>query len=207
MKIILSILFSILLSSSLFAQEEEWSYNPNKYRYDMTIYAGITVNNRGAANISNYKIGAFCGDECRGILQVKTINGIKYGYLRVRSNVESGEHIDFRIIDLNDQKSYTYDGGISFMADSYIGMPSNPLLLNIIDIATLTGNVNGDDRISIADIVTLIHHCNNNTTDLLDKVTSDTDNNNTIDINDIDGIVRILLLTASGKERDGITRP
>ena len=87
--------FAALLSLTANAAEPDWSCDANDYEYDMTVFAALSINGQTVAP-SEYTLAAFCGEECRGVATVASNYGNDYYYLRVRSNVKSGETITFR---------------------------------------------------------------------------------------------------------------
>ena len=107
MKKLLSILLNILVfASTAWADDGKWDFNPYDFQYDMTAYVNINVDGNGSTtDISRYSVAAFCGEECRGIAEVKKSGETQYGYLRIRSNQESGEQLSFKVYD-NDAGIY-----------------------------------------------------------------------------------------------------
>ena len=105
-KKILFSLLSILLPLSLWAQETHWQCDPAEYKYDMTAYVAIESYDATIADLSNYEIAAFCGNECRGVATIMTAGEIQIGYLRIRSNSASGEIITFKIYDKTKNRAH-----------------------------------------------------------------------------------------------------
>jgi hypothetical protein len=120
-----------------------WTINPYDFQYDMTVYIKLSVTNQDA-----YEVAAFYGDECRGVGSLMSVgDDVKYFYMRIRSNVESGEQISFRVYNTETNKEYLVSNTIEFGAQTVVGLPSNPLILNIVII----GDVNGDGIITAQD--------------------------------------------------------
>ena len=93
---LISVLFSMTI---LHAQDSQWSVNPYDYKYDMTVYAKVVYEGAEVSDYSNYEIGAFVGNECRGVGDVQTKDSYTWVYLRVRSNQASGEKLIFKLYD------------------------------------------------------------------------------------------------------------
>lgn len=145
-------LFSITVSH---AQDSHWSLNPYDYKYDMTIYVRLTFDGNGVTDMSNYEIGAFVGNECRGVGEVQTKDSNSWIYLRVRSNIANGENLSFRLYDKNADLTFQLKPAqaVTFASQGLVGMPSSPITL---DKPSYTpGDVNDDGKVSVTDVVTL----------------------------------------------------
>ena len=122
-----------------------WSVNPYDFQYDMTVYLQLSVTSQ-----DNYEVAAFCGDECRGVGSLMTVDtNKKIFYIRIRSNVVTGEKITFCVYNTITRKEVRTDESILFETQAVVGMPSTPLILSINDI--LIGDVNGDGEITVQD--------------------------------------------------------
>lgn len=111
---------------------EAWSVNPSDYRYDMSLY--FSVSSLEYENLDLYEIGAFIGDECRGIAEKLDLpDGSSCLYMRIRSNSVSGDEVEFKALDkLTDDitiLSGAKDEKIFFKPDQMIGLPSSPYML------------------------------------------------------------------------------
>jgi hypothetical protein len=104
---------------------------------------------------SDYEIGAFVGDECRGVAEVATQDGYTWLYLRIRSNVASGETVNFRVYEKSTQKTYRVTESIDFNYDDLVGMPSDPQLLSLKKYTL--GDVNDDGKINARDVVHVVN--------------------------------------------------
>ena len=71
-----------------------WSVPAKSYRYDMPIYADVTIS--GERLNDRMVVGAYCGEELRGVGVMQESHGIKYLSLRTYSNRASGETLSFR---------------------------------------------------------------------------------------------------------------
>ena len=120
--------FAALLSLTANAAEPDWSCDANDYEYDMTVFAALSINGQTVAP-SEYTLAAFCGEECRGVATVASNYGNDYYYLRVRSNVKSGETITFRAYNKTAEeevKQHWLLTSLPFTADERTGFPSTP---------------------------------------------------------------------------------
>ena len=77
-KILLLLGFFLTLSLPLTA-DNGWTINPYDYRYDMSAYVKLEIDGDMTADLGNYDVAAFCGDECRGILDVRSVGSGGFG--------------------------------------------------------------------------------------------------------------------------------
>lgn len=147
---LISVLFSMTI---LHAQDSQWSVNPYDYKYDMTIYAKVVYEGTEVSDYSNYEIGAFVGNECRGVGDVQTKDSYTWVYLRVRSNQASGEKLIFKLYDKSTGRTSVIKPSqvIAFSSQGMIGKPSSPVTLE--KPSYTLGDVNEDGVIDIADVV------------------------------------------------------
>lgn len=137
----------------LHAQDSQWSVNPYDYKYDMTVYAKVVYEGAEVSDYSNYEIGAFVGNECRGVGDVQTKDSYTWVYLRVRSNQASGEKLIFKLYDKSTGRTSVIKPSqvIAFSSQGMIGKPSSPVTLE--KPSYTLGDVNEDGIIDVADIV------------------------------------------------------
>ena len=120
-----------LWASALSAQAH-YSFDYRQFRYDMTVYFSLQNGNDMVAVPDNFEVAAFVGDECRGVATFEnqiSAEGIslKYGFLKVYSNVESGETVTFKCFDKTVTKERSFAGvSVPFIADTNVGYPSSP---------------------------------------------------------------------------------
>lgn len=147
---LISVLFSMTI---LHAQDSQWSVNPYDYKYDMTVYAKVVYEGVEVSDYSNYEIGAFVGNECRGVGDVQTKDSYTWVYLRVRSNQASGEKLIFKLYDKSTGRTSVIKPSqvIAFSSQGMIGKPSSPVTLE--KPSYTLGDVNEDGIIDVADIV------------------------------------------------------
>jgi hypothetical protein len=104
-----------LTDSCMISVIPTWYMNPYDYQYDMVIYAHVSVN--GEELNDRMVIGAFCGEELRGVGVICESHDIKYLTLRIYSPKPSGEIITLRCYHHDTVKfenftnTYTFDGG------------------------------------------------------------------------------------------------
>ncbi|MDE6547706.1 MAG: InlB B-repeat-containing protein [Muribaculaceae bacterium] len=146
-KILLLLGFLLTLSLPLIA-DNGWTVNPYDYRYDMSAYVKLEIDGDMAADLADYDVAAFCGDECRGILDVRTAGGSQYGYIRIRSNASEGEVIDFKIIDKVSGESLRCKTTLDFVSDSSVGLPSSPFVVNGVNLYEIVFEVDGESIVT-----------------------------------------------------------
>jgi hypothetical protein len=126
---ILVCLFMALWAPALSAQTH-FTFDYRQYQYDMTVYFVLKNNNQLVENpAEKYEVGAIVNDECRGVGEFVTTQDaggqpLKYGYLRVYSNVEEGEFVIFKLYDkANGKVAEVTDDNFAFVPDDVFGMP------------------------------------------------------------------------------------
>jgi hypothetical protein len=168
----------------------------------MTVYFQLTDDEQVVTETDKYEVAAFVGDECRGVgefLTVKDGNGqdVKYGYLRVRSNVVGNETVTFKVYDENAEVEYdlTPASAVTFSSDDVLGLPSSPFVLAFPkeEEPVLLGDVNGDGRISISDAVAIVDWILSNGATSIDEKAADLNGDGKISISDAVAIVDIIL--------------
>ena len=96
MKIRFGLLCLVLLNLVLpiHAGSAGWSVNPHDYEYDMTVYAGLTLGGSAVTDYSDYQVGAFVGDECRGVATIESAqkDGKTYSWLYLREFCKAVKH-------------------------------------------------------------------------------------------------------------------
>lgn len=128
---------------SVWADHIDWTCDPHSYQYDMTVYAGLQVDGTDVQDLSRYTVAAFSGSECRGVMEVKTIDDYSYGYLRIRSNESEGDSIIFRVFDSQTGKIAKCSNMIIFSDLEVFGKPSSPLLIEAFNPYKITFSADG----------------------------------------------------------------
>lgn len=83
-----------LIESCVVEVFPHWAVPAKNYRYDMPIYADVTIS--GERLNDRMVVGAYCGDELRGVGIMQEAYGVRYLSLRTYSNEASGETLSFR---------------------------------------------------------------------------------------------------------------
>ena len=119
----------LMVSSIAKAQDPHWTYDERSYEYSMTLYVSASLYHNDITEFENYEIGAFCGEECRGLLSKQKTGDLVYGYLRVRSNAVNGETVTFKLYDKQNEKVIPCSNTVPFVANVRMGYPSEPYKL------------------------------------------------------------------------------
>lgn len=106
------------------AAVQPWSYDIHKYPDVTTIIAKLYMTDEPAEQ-GRYTVGAFCGDECRGI---GTIVGEKL-FITVHGTVKENETITFRAYDETSGETLTVSETIVFQGQS-LGNLDSPMQLH-----------------------------------------------------------------------------
>lgn len=159
-KKIICLMLLLLNMVMLHAQDSYWDMDIYRYRYDMSIYAGLNIDGASVDDYSDYEVAAFVGDECRGVgkIQNSTENGKTYSWvnIRARSNSESGETVTFKVYDKAQKRVCQILESVPFENNTVVGLPSSPIEFTVRKY--MPGDVNGDDKINISDVVTLVNY-------------------------------------------------
>lgn len=123
------LLTTVCVSAIAGLRDESWTVNPSDFRYDMSLY--FRMENKDFEDLSSFEIGAFVGDECRGLAEkLDLTQGESCLYMRIRSNVANGEKLSFYMKDKKTGQIVIVKGSdgseLTFKADSRVGMPSDP---------------------------------------------------------------------------------
>ena len=163
-----------------------WVVDPYSFKYDMTVYVRLN-----ATNQDYFEIAAFCGEDCRGVAQLLTAdNGAKFFYLRIRSNVPSGEQIKFCVYNIVTGKELWAEESVTFESQALVGIPSNPMLLTI---EIQKGDTNGDGVVDIADAVNIVNYIVGKPTSVFINATAEVNGDGVIDIADAVRIVNLIV--------------
>lgn len=187
---LLSILLTLLVPvCAAYAQTTHWQLNLHDYEYDMTAYVSLKYYSK----LSNYEIAAFCGEECRGVAEIMEAGKGQIGYLRIRSNVASGEIITFKVFIKDKQEEVDLDSDpVSFASNATLGAPSNPFQLQIPG-AYLPGDVNGDGEVTVYDITRIVNYILTGEDTNFNYAAADMNDDGEVTVFDITQIVSIIL--------------
>lgn len=189
MKTLFISLMIVLLSPvcALRAQSVHWQCDVHQYEFDMTVYVTL----KGMMELSNYEIAAFCGEECRGIAELIDAGPSQVGYMRIRSNVTTGETITFRVYNKISQKEIEVSPeSISFSAGETLGQPSSPIQLNL---PFIVGDANGDGEINVGDVATVINYILKRNNAAFVANAADVNGDGEINVGDVSAIINIIL--------------
>ncbi|MBQ9363706.1 MAG: carbohydrate-binding domain-containing protein [Bacteroidaceae bacterium] len=177
-----------VLADSFITNSIPWTYTPYAYQYDMTAYVSLTVDGE-AADYSQYAVGAFVGDECRGVAIFTTQEDYTWGEMRIRSNQANEEVVTFKAYDLTTGDEYDCAETVDFVSQSVEGLPSSPFALSITTKQTLLGDLDKDGRITVNDVTILIAY-------YLDSefvADGDMDGDGKITVNDVTLLIEVYL--------------
>lgn len=194
MKIIKYILscFLALWASALSAQS--WAgFDPHNYQYDMTIYYKLTN-----ANLDKYEVAAFVGDECRGVSKFVMATGekgisIMYGFLKVYSNVASGETVTFKFYDKDKkEEALVPNASVDFVSLDVKGLPSAPVEFDL-GVYDKKGDVTGDGEADSEDLQAIVNYLLGNPPEKFSIAAADVNNDGIVNVTDIVFFVNYIL--------------
>ena len=189
-RLLSSMVFLFVTTTVLHAQDSGWSVNEPDYQYDMTAYIKLSLGGAVVDDYSNYEVGAFVGNECRGVAKVDSKNGYTWLYLRIWSNEASGETIELKTYDKTTGKTYRVLETIDFVLQSMVGQPSSPMTATV---KTYTlGDVNDDGRINIADVTSTLSIMAGNSNDKFIREAADANEDGRVNIADVTKILSIM---------------
>lgn len=192
LKLYAIIVLSILPLVSLHAETTHWSCDTHAYEYDMAVYFCLSINSEVITDYSNYELAAFCGEECRGVAKILTVEKdgqtTAYGYLRIRSNQQEGETITFKVYvkDINREVDIE-DSSITFLSQDVKGIPSNPIVFNFVPF--IPGDADNSGEIDIFDAVAIVEYYLNGSLDGFNIKAADFNGDGDVDIFDAVAIV------------------
>ncbi len=109
------------------AQIEAWKLNERQYAFNMSMVAKLDKS--GVAISDNYVIGAFAGNECRGIIAPEKVQDQELLFMTIFAN--TNDEISFKLIDLDNNTNYQLNETVLFKADNLIGAVQNPMKLTV----------------------------------------------------------------------------
>ncbi|MDP8219778.1 MAG: tandem-95 repeat protein, partial [Candidatus Stygibacter frigidus] len=116
----------------------EWTINPSSFEYNGFIWGVVEVDGVQVDDVTDW-IGAFVGEECRGIAQESTNSVVNYeipfGHVAfmpmVYSNVTSGETITFKYYDASEDMIYDVSNTLEWAADIVEGDGWDPYVFAV----------------------------------------------------------------------------
>ena len=172
--------------------QSEWQCDIHAYEYDMAVYFQIVDGGGPLTSYDNSEIGAFVGDECRGIAEILTITNnankqIKVGYIRVRSNTASGETVDFKVKDTVSTEVTDLTGNaVTFTSNTVIGLPSKPVVFRKAG-DFVPGDADGDGVVDLTDAVLIFDYYMDSSISI-NVAAADFDGDGTVDLSDAVGV-------------------
>jgi len=115
----------------------EWSVDPSKYQYTMTITATLAIDSSLSDDVYDL-VGVFVDDEVRGVGNVQYIPAFKNlpntfpyeVFLTIYSNSSSGEDLEFRVWDASSARELRrVMEEYKFMPNMQYGTPTSPVMI------------------------------------------------------------------------------
>jgi hypothetical protein len=124
-----------------------WTADRRRFADNMTVTA-IVMDNETEVHSDLVEIAAFVGDECRGSVLLRYVEGVDKQYMGfLMISGETGDRLRFRVYDHGRQAEYNASGPVNtFTADGVYGNPLNPSAVTI-NSATAIDRINGALRI------------------------------------------------------------
>ncbi len=119
-----------------------WEVNPLEFEYSSNITA-VVQQNGSLLNSQNILLGAFCGNECRGIAYPIQVQGQWTFFLTQYSNTIN-DTIIYKVYFYDTEETYTAEETLLFMNNQIIGDPLNPFIFHIS-----TGNLTIPQNVEI----------------------------------------------------------
>lgn len=188
-------LFSFVLAlwASALSAQSHWNFDYTQYQHRMTIWYMLQDSEVNVANLENYEVAAFVGDECRGIGTVITQGGNTVCQLLVYSNDADGEKLSFKAYDKTTmEEKELYGNMVQFSADGITGMPSTPYLLDFVQ-KYIPGDADGDMELTINDVIMTINAALGNPSASFNSAAADLDGDGEITINDVIKEINLVL--------------
>jgi hypothetical protein len=109
----------------------EWTVNASEYQFNTTLTSVLRVGGR-ESNDANDMIGAFVGDECRGVARPVYVDGVEryVAFLMIHTNAASGETVQFRAFDADAGVVYRVSETLACAPDDVNGTVGQPVVLN-----------------------------------------------------------------------------
>lgn len=168
---------------SLTIHQAPWKFYYADFKYDMTSYVGIKLDGELVDDLSGYAIGAFIGDECVGV----AIDD----YLRIYSKTAAADKITFKAFDLTSERPLNVlsaSRDVTFADGAIVSTPDDPIILSC---QQLIGDVNGDGKVTIADVTALVNIILGKASDIYNAADVNTDTK--VTIADVTALVNIIL--------------
>jgi hypothetical protein len=131
------IIFSFLNSHFLMATPPNWVVNAAAFQYTESVttqlYVGGTLN-----NATGNKVGAFVGNDLRGVGTPQIINGKAYYFFTLYANQTAGETVKFKVyLSATDEIKPILETTV-FQYNAILGSFTTPFALNMSNLAVNT---------------------------------------------------------------------
>lgn len=114
-------------------EKPDWTVNPQDYKYNMSIYGKLRINNI-FSNDKEDMIAAFINGKCVGVANSQYLEKVDmwYAFLTVYSNEKQVDNIEFRIWDESTGRILLAqpDRQITFTNDVIVGTPDIPVVFD-----------------------------------------------------------------------------
>ena len=156
--------------------------NSHKYPNTMTITMQAIIGDETLG--TDAIIAVFAGDEIRG--KERPVNdNEKLAYLTVYG--ANSTKLTFKV--WHNGTVYKCSQPLTFENESTVGSPTAPFIIGV----NMKGDVNGDRKVDVTDIVDVANYIKKNPPEGFDMDAADVDNNGVVDNKDIEGIVEIIM--------------
>lgn len=123
--LLFTVLIYIFLATTIFAVPPNWSVNPSDYQFTANITGVLVINNEYAEGDSNI-IGAFFGEECRGVEdEAIQIGDLWLYFMTIYSNA-NGDTISFKTYVADLDTILNIQESVEFSSNEIWGSPSDP---------------------------------------------------------------------------------
>lgn len=160
-----------------------------KYQNDMLIYASAQLLSHPQTDYANLQLCAYDANnsEILGQASVLTVAG-GHSFLELRAYSDTQHTVGFKLFDASSGQEYVARETVTFKADEIVGTPSNPLALTF---GNVLGDIDGDDRCTIADMARLVKLLNDTRPVYNKKADVNADGN--LNIGDVKALEQLLI--------------
>ncbi|MBI3193960.1 MAG: hypothetical protein HYZ34_05745, partial [Ignavibacteriae bacterium] len=127
-----------------------WSVSPAQYQFSMNVTAEVISRNQTVTN-GNYLLGAFVGNELRGVTQSVQAGSVWLFFITIYSNT-NGEHVQFKLFDATLQDILPVKEELTFIPNAVVGEPLSPFQLRAGNIL-LSMNQSNEINFEIVDVL------------------------------------------------------
>ncbi|MFB6342252.1 LamG-like jellyroll fold domain-containing protein [Saccharicrinis sp. FJH62] len=109
-------------------EDVKWSIEDQEFEYSMSVFGKLIINGQVSTDIDD-RVGAFVGDECRGVCNLKYYSdyNIYLVPIQIYANKE-GETVTFKVWDASTGRTHgNVTPELIFQADDIMGRPSTPI--------------------------------------------------------------------------------